>query len=66
MLRKLLIHFSISRQSSNTEGLNTRLSRQRVYFNAEEHEEKRFMDALGAYKKENITVAKSLAVLNIT
>ena len=35
------------------------------YFNAEEHEERRFMDALGAYKKENIVVARSLALLNI-
>lgn len=36
------------------------------YFNAEEHEENRFMDALKAYKQENIVVARSLAVLNIT
>ena len=35
------------------------------YFNAEEHEERRFMDALSAYKKENIVVARSLALLNI-
>jgi ATP-binding cassette, subfamily B, heavy metal transporter len=36
------------------------------YFNAEKHEEERFLKALGEYKKENITVAKSLVVLNIT
>jgi ATP-binding cassette subfamily B protein len=36
------------------------------YFNAELHEEQRFLKALGEYKKENITVAKSLVVLNIT
>lgn len=36
------------------------------YFNAEKHEEERFLNALGEYKKENITVAKSLVVLNIT
>ena len=35
------------------------------YFNAEGHEERRFMKALLDYKKENITVAKSLIVLNI-
>lgn len=36
------------------------------YFNAEKHEEERFMNALSAYKKENITVARSLVILNIT
>jgi ATP-binding cassette subfamily B protein len=36
------------------------------YFNAEKHEEDRFLKALGEYKKENVTVAKSLVVLNIT
>lgn len=36
------------------------------YFNAEEHEERRFLKALGEYKKENIIVANSLVVLNIT
>lgn len=36
------------------------------YFNAERHEEGRFLRALGEYKKENITVAKSLVALNIT
>ncbi len=36
------------------------------YFNAEAHEEERFMNALKAYKKENIVVARSLALLNIT
>jgi len=36
------------------------------YFNAEKHEEDRFLKALAAYKTENITVAKSLVVLNIT
>jgi ABC-type transport system involved in Fe-S cluster assembly fused permease/ATPase subunit len=36
------------------------------YFNAEKHEEERFMGALSAYKRENITVARSLVVLNIT
>jgi ATP-binding cassette subfamily B protein len=36
------------------------------YFNAESHEEDRFLRALGEYKKENIVVAKSLVVLNIT
>lgn len=36
------------------------------YFNAEKHEEDRFLKAIGLYKKENVTVAKSLVVLNIT
>jgi ABC-type transport system involved in Fe-S cluster assembly fused permease/ATPase subunit len=36
------------------------------YFNAEDHEKERFMSALAAYKRENITVANSLVVLNIT
>jgi ATP-binding cassette subfamily B protein len=36
------------------------------YFNAESHEEQRFMKALSNYKFENIRVAKSLVVLNIT
>jgi ABC-type transport system involved in Fe-S cluster assembly fused permease/ATPase subunit len=36
------------------------------YFNAEEHEEKRFMKALTSYKFENIRVARSLIVLNLT
>lgn len=35
------------------------------YFNAEDHEEKRFMKALTAYKFENIRVARSLIVLNL-
>ncbi len=36
------------------------------YFNAEKHEEDRFLKALGEYKRENIVVAKSLVALNIT
>lgn len=36
------------------------------YFNAEEHEEKRYMDALQDYKKENIRVTKSLVVLGLS
>ena len=36
------------------------------YFNAEEHEEQRFLKSLGDYKKENVIVARSLVVLNIT
>jgi ABC-type transport system involved in Fe-S cluster assembly fused permease/ATPase subunit len=36
------------------------------YFNAEKHEEERFMNALAAYKRENIIVARSLVILNIT
>lgn len=36
------------------------------YFNAEKHEEERFMKALSAYKAENIRVARSLVLLNIT
>ncbi len=36
------------------------------YFNAEKHEEDRFMKALSSYKQENIRVAKSLIVLNVT
>jgi ABC-type transport system involved in Fe-S cluster assembly fused permease/ATPase subunit len=35
------------------------------YFNAEEHEEGRFIKALQSYKRENILVARSLAVLNV-
>lgn len=35
------------------------------YFNAEEHEENRFIRALQEYKKENIVVSRSLVVLNI-
>lgn len=35
------------------------------YFNAEKHEEDRFMTSLAAYKFENIRVARSLVVLNI-
>ena len=36
------------------------------YFNAESHEENRFLKALGEYKKENVKVAYTLAVLNIS
>jgi len=35
------------------------------YFNAEEHEEQRFINALQDYKKENIIVARSLVALNV-
>jgi ATP-binding cassette subfamily B protein len=35
------------------------------YFNAEDHEEARYLKALEEYKKENIIVAKSLVALNI-
>ena len=35
------------------------------YFNAEDHEEKRFEKALLNYKTKNISVAKSLVILNI-
>jgi len=36
------------------------------YFNAEEHEESRFMKALTYYKGKSIAVARGLAVLNLT
>ncbi len=36
------------------------------YFNAEKHEEDRFLKALGEYKRENVVVAKSLVALNMT
>jgi ATP-binding cassette, subfamily B, heavy metal transporter len=36
------------------------------YFNAEKHEEDRFLKALGEYKHENVVVAKSLVLLNMT
>lgn len=36
------------------------------YFNAEEHEEKRYMDALQEYKVENVRVARSLVALNLS
>jgi ATP-binding cassette subfamily B protein len=36
------------------------------YFNAEDHEELRFKEALAKYKVENVRVAKSLVTLNIT
>lgn len=36
------------------------------YFNAEEHEEHRFLKALQDYKKENVIVARSMTVLNIS
>lgn len=36
------------------------------YFNAEEHEQHRFMKSLVAYKKESVVVANSLVVLTIT
>ena len=36
------------------------------YFNAEKHEEDRFLKALGDYKRENVVVAKSLVALNMT
>lgn len=35
------------------------------YFNAEHHEQQRFLQALGAYKSENVRVANSLVVLNV-
>lgn len=35
------------------------------YFNAEDHEERRFITALQDYKTENVRVARSLVVLNI-
>jgi ATP-binding cassette subfamily B protein len=35
------------------------------YFNAEDHEEKRFMKALEEYKHENVIVARGLSLLNI-
>lgn len=36
------------------------------YFNAEKHEEERYMEALKIYKKENIKATRSLVVLNIS
>ena len=36
------------------------------YFNAEKHEEDRFLKALGDYKHENVLVAKSLVLLNMS
>lgn len=36
------------------------------YFNAEEHEEKRYMEALKEYKTANIKVTKSLVVLGLS
>jgi ATP-binding cassette, subfamily B, heavy metal transporter len=36
------------------------------YFNAEKHEEDRFLKALREYKNENVLVAKSLVLLNMT
>jgi ABC-type transport system involved in Fe-S cluster assembly fused permease/ATPase subunit len=36
------------------------------YFNAESHEENRFMSALAEYKKYNIKVANGLVFLNIS
>lgn len=36
------------------------------YFNAEEHEEHRFLKALKDYKIENVVVAKGMTVLNIS
>ena len=36
------------------------------YFNAEQHEEERYMKALQEYKLENIRVTKSLAFLNLS
>jgi len=36
------------------------------YFNAEKHEEDRFLKALSEYKYENVRVAKSLVLLNMT
>jgi ABC-type transport system involved in Fe-S cluster assembly fused permease/ATPase subunit len=36
------------------------------YFNAERHEENRFVKALGDYRKEKVRVAKSLVVINMT
>ncbi len=35
------------------------------YFNAEKHEEDRFLKSLGEYRHKNVAVAKSLVVLNI-
>lgn len=35
------------------------------YFNAEQHEESRFEEALDAYKKENVKVSKGLVTLNV-
>ena len=36
------------------------------YFNAEKHEEERYMTALQAYKKQNIKVTRSLVVLGLS
>jgi ABC-type transport system involved in Fe-S cluster assembly fused permease/ATPase subunit len=36
------------------------------YFNAEKHEEERYMKALQVYKKENIRVTRTLVVLNLS
>lgn len=36
------------------------------YFNAENHEETRYFEALAKYRVQNIVVTKSLAVLNMS
>jgi ATP-binding cassette subfamily B protein len=36
------------------------------YFNAEDHEEQRYLKALQEYKNESISVARSLIALNVT
>lgn len=36
------------------------------YFNAEKHEEERYMKALQEYKLENIAVTRSMVVLNMS
>ena len=36
------------------------------YFNAEDHEEQRFCEALSSYKRAVVSVARGLVVLNLT
>ena len=36
------------------------------YFNAEDHEEKRFLESLKEYKVENIKVTQGLVLLNMS
>jgi ABC-type transport system involved in Fe-S cluster assembly fused permease/ATPase subunit len=63
---KLFKAATLADQEYNQKATDSLLNFETVkYFNAEKHEEERFEVALNAYKKENITVAKSLVVLNI-
>lgn len=58
---------NIKDQNYNQKATDALLNFETVkYFNAEQHEEERYMKALQDYKKENVKVSYSLVTLNLS